>query len=126
MFSDNVLPCVLRAVGILEIVDEEARATIDAGKVVPTGDVELELRLMAVRVRALVILGALTFSPAQVAACERLLRALDGVSAPQLDLYLWRLGKVRARRVFVLSVHVVQEPAYRPLERHYCQNTVFY
>jgi hypothetical protein len=73
VFADNVLPCVLRAKGVLVFAPELA-ARVDAGKVLPAGDEEVELRLVAVE------------------ACERLLKA-SGISTRRLDLYLWELGK---------------------------------
>lgn len=107
VFADNVLPCVLRAVGVLRL-EEELGSLIDSGKVVrvvvvvffskiflqvlPAGAQELELRLVAVE------------------ACERLCK-ISGWTTGELDLFLWELGK---------------EEQFRSLHRHYTQNTVFY
>ena len=73
VFADNVLPCVLRHVGVLRL-DSELAELIDAGKVLPAGDDETELRLVAVE------------------ACERIAQK-SGLSARALDYYLWELGK---------------------------------
>jgi hypothetical protein len=73
VFADNVLPCVLRAKGVLVLAPELAER-VDAGKVLPAGDEEVELRLVAVE------------------ACERLAKA-SGLSTRRLDLFLWELGK---------------------------------
>lgn len=70
VFADNVIPCVLRECGILEIKDEELRRKIDESKVIPVGDAECELRM------------------ASIAACERILAKCKGVTSVQLDLYL--------------------------------------
>jgi hypothetical protein len=73
VFADNVLPCVLRAVGAL-VIEESLSKLIDSGKILGTGDEEVELRLVAVE------------------ACERLVK-MCGWSSRELDLFLWELGK---------------------------------
>lgn len=76
VFADNVLPCVLRELGILKITDADLAQRIDSSKVIAVGDAECELRLCA------------------VAACERIVAKLKGaVTCHELDFYLWRLGK---------------------------------
>lgn len=70
VFADNVIPCVLREVGILEITDNDLREKIDNSKVIAAGIDDCELRL------------------ASVAACERILSKCKGITAMQLDLYL--------------------------------------
>ncbi len=73
VFADNVIPCVLRSHGVL-VLSEELAARVDAGKVLPVGEEEVELRLVAVE------------------ACERI-AAASGLDTRRLDLYLWELGK---------------------------------
>ncbi len=73
VFADNVIPCVLRAEGVL-VLSENLAERIDSGKVLAVGDEEIELRLAAVE------------------ACERLAQ-LSGLTTRALDFYLWELGK---------------------------------
>ncbi|ETV91117.1 hypothetical protein H310_14213 [Aphanomyces invadans] len=97
--SDNVLPCVLHAVGILEYAPALAASIADGQPLVLGSEEEIELRAGA------------------VVACDRLLTALredrgiSGATIMAVDSYLWRVGK---------------EPTYRPLERHATPNTVLY
>ncbi|KAF0687511.1 Aste57867_20750 [Aphanomyces stellatus] len=96
-FSDNVLPCVLHAVGILDYTPALAAAIDDGALLVYGSAEEMELRAGA------------------VVACEKILKALREAgtltSIMELDSYLWRVGK---------------EPTYRTLERHATQDTVLY
>ncbi|GAB9465650.1 hypothetical protein Gpo141_00003049 [Globisporangium polare] len=73
--SDNVLPCVLRALGILEYDPELARV-IDSGEPLRVGVHEGEVRAGA------------------IVACEKIVAASNGrVTTTDLDFYLWRVGK---------------------------------
>ncbi|ETV66289.1 hypothetical protein H257_17256 [Aphanomyces astaci] len=96
--SDNVLPCVLHALGILEYTPALAAAIEDGQVLVLGSDEEVELRAGA------------------VVACDKILAVLQEGDIPDatilaLDSYMWRVGK---------------EPLYRPLERHATQDTVLY
>ncbi|CAH0478996.1 unnamed protein product [Peronospora belbahrii] len=74
-FSDNVLPCVLHALGILEY-DADLENRIRCGKELPTGQQECELRAAA------------------IVACEQIVAESKGrISTLELDCYLWRLVK---------------------------------
>ncbi|GLE05748.1 hypothetical protein PINS_up014796 [Pythium insidiosum] len=73
--SDNVLPCVLRALGILECTAQVAEH-IDRGENLPPGDWESDLRAGA------------------IVACDRIVLESKGrVTNLDLDTYLWRVGK---------------------------------
>ncbi|KAK1931878.1 Queuosine salvage protein [Phytophthora citrophthora] len=74
-FSDNVLPCVLHALGVLEY-DAELEERIKRGEELPAGQQECELRAAAVVASDLI-----------VAESEGRLGSLE------LDFYLWRVGK---------------------------------
>eukprot|EP00644_Phytophthora_capsici_P012244 jgi/Phyca11/550712/estExt2_Genewise1Plus.C_PHYCAscaffold_380187 len=74
-FSDNVLPCVLHALGVLEY-DAELEARIKRGEELPAGQQECELRAAA------------------VVACDRIVAESKGrLGGLELDFYLWRVGK---------------------------------
>uniref|UniRef100_A0A7S3DF13 Queuosine 5'-phosphate N-glycosylase/hydrolase n=1 Tax=Palpitomonas bilix TaxID=652834 RepID=A0A7S3DF13_9EUKA len=97
VFTDNVLPAVLRYEGIIE-VEEELVAKIDKKEVIKPGREECELRAAA------------------VVACEHIIASLKEqrdveIPAMDLDYYLWRLGK---------------KDGYRERERHYTKDTMFY
>lgn len=80
IFSDNVIPCVLRHLNIL-VVDESLAKHIDEGKILQTGDDEVELRMVAIQ------------------ACEKMVEKMEGkISTRKLDMYLWRLGKEKEFR----------------------------
>ena len=74
IFADNVIPCVMRHLGILEI-DEKLAERIDSGKVLATGDEEIELRMCAIE------------------AAERICSSAEDLTHRNLDLYLWSVGK---------------------------------
>ena len=104
--TDNVIPCVLRQLGILTISDS-LTSHLDSGKVLKTGPREVELRACA------------------ITACEDVLKRarekwenneskqslLKSLTVVQLDYYLWVIGK---------------DPEFRKTERHYTRDTVFY
>ncbi|KAG6974513.1 hypothetical protein JG688_00003021 [Phytophthora aleatoria] len=74
-FSDNVLPCVLHALGVLEY-DAELEARINRGEELPAGKEECELRAAA------------------VVACDQIVAESKGrIGTLELDFYLWRVGK---------------------------------
>jgi hypothetical protein len=92
IFADNLVPHVLRVDGVLRYAPELERR-IDAGELIPAGTPEeVEIRAVALH------------------AVERLSERLPGVSARQLDVYLWNRG---------------QEEAYKAAPRHRTR-TVFY
>lgn len=71
----QVLPAVLRKLGLLVLSDELASA-IDGKVDVPAGPTEVELRAAA------------------IIACQAIVEGSDGsISAVLLDYYLWALGK---------------------------------
>ncbi|RHY73904.1 hypothetical protein DYB30_010669 [Aphanomyces astaci] len=79
--SDNVLPCVLHALGILEYTPALAAAIEDGQVLVLGSDEEVELRAGA------------------VVACDKILAVLQEGDIPDatilaLDSYLWRVGKL--------------------------------
>ncbi|CAI5725250.1 unnamed protein product [Hyaloperonospora brassicae] len=74
-FSDNVLPCVLHALGMLEY-DTELESLINRGEELRAGQRECELRAAA------------------IVACDQIVMASDGrIGTLELDFYLWRMGK---------------------------------
>ncbi|OQR93367.1 hypothetical protein ACHHYP_02617 [Achlya hypogyna] len=89
-FSDNVLPCVLRAMGILQYTDELADQ-IASNTLLPKGGVEVELRAAA------------------VVACDKIVAA-TGLDMIALDSYLWRVGKEPAYRS--LPRHATQDTVF--------------
>ncbi|KDO22021.1 hypothetical protein SPRG_12230, partial [Saprolegnia parasitica CBS 223.65] len=89
-FSDNVLPCVLHAMGILEYTSE-LDDMIEKGTLLPHGGVETELRAAA------------------VVACEKIVAA-TGLDMIALDSFLWRLGKEPAYRS--KPRHATQDTVY--------------
>jgi hypothetical protein len=98
IFSDNVVPCVLRHLGLLQLPEPLARK-VDLGAPLPHGDKD-EVSLRA----------------ASVVACERVLAAartrkgFEGITAMELDFYLYTMGK---------------DDQIRAKERHYTK-CVFY
>jgi hypothetical protein len=76
IFADNLVPHVLRCDGVLAY-DEELAAHIDAGRLLPAGPQEREIRACAVH------------------ACE-LIAARLGATARELDNWLWNRGQAPA------------------------------
>lgn len=92
IFADNLVPHVLRVDGLLSY-DPELDARIDAGKLIVAGTPEeVEIRAVALH------------------AVEQLSALLPGVTARDLDVYLWNRG---------------QGAAYKAVPRHRTR-TVFY
>ncbi len=92
IFADNLVPHVLRVDGVLHYAPELA-GRIGAGELIPAGSPEeIEIRAVALH------------------AAEQLVARLPGVSARELDVYLWNRG---------------QDPLYKTLPRHRTR-TVFY
>ncbi len=92
IFADNLVPHVLRVDGLLSY-DAGLAARIDAGKLIAAGTPEeVEIRAVALH------------------AVEQLAALLPGVSARDLDVYLWNRG---------------QGAAYKAVPRHRTR-TVFY
>jgi len=96
--SDNVLPAVLRKLGIL-VLSESLASHIDSRKTLPPGDEEVELRLCAVWASHLIIEEAKRRNVPHIQ------------NTTDLDNYLWNKGK---------------EPGFREVERHSTTDTVFY
>ncbi len=90
IFADNLVPHVLRCDGVL-VYDERLAAHIDAGRLLRAGPQEREIRACAVH------------------ACDLIADRL-GVSAHELDQWLWHRG---------------QGAAYKSRPRHRCR-TVYY
>ena len=76
IFADNLVPHVLRCDGVLHY-DEPLAAHIDAGRLLPAGRQEREIRACAVR------------------ACELIARRL-GATEQELDNWLWSRGQAPA------------------------------
>jgi hypothetical protein len=96
VMSDNVLPAVLRTFGVLELGPSLA-THIDSAAILPPGNLEIELRAVAVAVCQLIV--------------EEMQAVRPGFSALELDFYLWCKGK---------------DPIFRKVERHYTTDTVYY
>eukprot|EP00003_Mantamonas_plastica_P015592 TRINITY_DN2634_c1_g1_i4.p1 TRINITY_DN2634_c1_g1~~TRINITY_DN2634_c1_g1_i4.p1 ORF type:complete len:272 (+),score=103.97 TRINITY_DN2634_c1_g1_i4:522-1337(+) len=103
VFSDNVLPAVLRKLDILKVT-EELESYLDSKEPLMRGNAEVELRSAA------------------IVASERIVQVFNQQNQEQewgkqdmtpltLDYYLWKLGK---------------QEGFRTFERHYTQNTVYY
>eukprot|EP00455_Lapot_gusevi_P010323 TRINITY_DN1465_c0_g2_i1.p1 TRINITY_DN1465_c0_g2~~TRINITY_DN1465_c0_g2_i1.p1 ORF type:complete len:122 (+),score=14.43 TRINITY_DN1465_c0_g2_i1:424-789(+) len=96
VFADNVLPCVLSHLGILD-VSQTLKDRIEQGETVE-GNPEIELRAAA------------------VVACEEIMQEITRQNLPpvlgmQLDYYFWSLGK---------------DATFRPLTRHANPHTYYY
>jgi hypothetical protein len=76
IFADNLVPHVLRCDGVLRY-DERLAALIDAGRLLPPGRCEREIRACTVR------------------ACELIAQRI-GVSEHELDNWLWNRGQAPA------------------------------
>lgn len=98
VFSDNVLPAVLRKLGILQIVSPSLAALIDQKRLLPAGQEEVELRLGAVHACNLIITQANKIGK-------------DLGSCMDLDYYLWVKGK---------------DPGFREWPRHRTIDTYYY
>jgi len=101
VFTDNVLPAVLRKLGILHLSDSLAQK-VDNGELLPAhSEEEIELRVLSIQ------------------ACEKIIETLreqhkdarELFVPAQLDYYLWTVGK---------------EPEFRACERHATVDTVYY
>jgi hypothetical protein len=106
IFADNVVPAVLRELGIL-IYDESLASRVDQEGLLRK-DERLDLQLRAASISACEqILQTMRDSliPRVDATRSRIPRAMD------LDFYLWTMGK---------------QPSYRSIKRHRTQDTVFY
>ena len=119
--ADNVLPAVLRAVGVLQLSPALA-AAIDAREALPPGSAsEVDLRAATVIACARIVErvhAIAAAAPAEVVAGAeederaRMARAqLAALTEAQLDEYLWLRGK---------------EPGLRERERHAAKGTYFY
>uniref|UniRef100_A0A6B2L9L4 Queuosine 5'-phosphate N-glycosylase/hydrolase n=1 Tax=Arcella intermedia TaxID=1963864 RepID=A0A6B2L9L4_9EUKA len=96
VFSDNVLPAVLRKYGILRIKESLTKA-IDKGDALPRGDQEVELRLCAVHAAELIL--------------DEFRKNGKEVTSTELDFFLWSVGK---------------EKGFREVERHSTLDTYYY
>jgi len=99
VFSDNVIPAVLRKFGVLTLSDHLSKI-IDNKEILPRGNEEVELRLCAIHACELIVAKARQ-------------QGHTNFNATQLDYYLWTKGKDEA-------------DGFRQLERHYTQDTYFY
>jgi len=104
VFADNVLPAVLRKVGILEL-SEELRSKVDAKEELPKGNAEVELRCVAIAA-----CDAIVASWNERRAKEPALEPVE-LDTMKLDLYLWNKGK---------------EEGFRTVERHATKGTIYY
>lgn len=106
IFADNVVPAVLRELGIL-IYDDSLASRVDHEDLLHK-DERIDLQLRA----------------ASISACESILQTMRDSLIPRsdlirpqipramdLDFYLWNMGK---------------QPNYRSIKRHRTQDTVFY
>eukprot|EP01133_Synstelium_polycarpum_P019351 gene19351-23169_t len=100
VFTDNVLPAVLRKLNILTITDATLAAQIDAGTELAPGDQEAELRVLAIHASRSIVNRAHLINPNHFI-----------VNDVKLDYYLWTKGK---------------DAAFRTFERHYTKQTLFY
>lgn len=91
--SDNVVPAVLRKLGIVRVTDELAEL-IDSRKELPPDAREVALRAAGVH------------------ACEKIVAAAGGkfATAADLDYALWKLGKVDDFRTF--ERHATRDTVY--------------
>ena len=101
VMSDNVLPAVLRKLGILQITSEEYRDHLDAALVLPPGDFEIELRCCTIYSSYLIVKSMRKLSDGP----------LKDYNEMKLDYYLWCKGK---------------DPSFRSFHRHYTQQTLYY
>ena len=121
--ADNVLPAVLRAEGVLKLAPALA-ASIDAGRTLPPGDDELDLRAAPVvagqrlcesirrrAAAAAAVEAAAAAAPDGGGERAAVLARLADLCEADLDEYLWLRGK---------------EPGMRELPRHACKKTYFY
>jgi len=99
VFSDNVLPAVLRKFGVLTLSDHLAKI-VDSQEILPRGDEEVELRLCAVYACDLIV-------------AEAREKGNQDLNAAKLDYYLWLKGKD-------------EQEGFRQIERHYTQDTYYY
>ena len=138
VFADNVLPAVLRALGVLRLapglaarIDEaDAVAKARGGAAAAAAGAEdggsSNSSSSAAAATAAAAAAAAAAAPswlrrgeeegmlraAAVAACERIVERAEGAfDARQLDAFLWKLGK---------------EPQYRGVARHATKDTVYY
>jgi len=100
VFSDNVLPAVLRKYGILEL-STDLKEHIDNKIDLPRSDNEVELRVQAIVASDMIIKRAKTMSKFSSMHINSLV----------LDYYLWTKGK---------------DPEFRSVERHYTKDTIYY
>jgi len=103
IFADNVIPCVLNELGIIE-VDPSLKKRIDDQEELKSNEL-LDLQLRAVSISACDEIIQVAQSEAFKDLGLGHLRNLD------LDFYFWTLGK---------------EPRFRSLQRHKTCDTVYY
>jgi len=98
VFSDNVLPAVLRQYGILEL-SAPLKEHVDSKTELTNKEWEVALRVTAIHACELIV-------QTSTRKAGKLL-----FSAMQLDFFLWTKGK---------------DPDFRKVERHYTKNTIYY
>jgi hypothetical protein len=109
VMSDNVLPAVLRKLGVL-VVSPEVAKVIDERQPLPAGPEETELRAAAI-VASERIVNAMHAAATASDVAEDRRAQLASIRDADLDEVLWALGKVGD---------------YRAFERHATRDTVFY
>jgi hypothetical protein len=112
VFSDNVLPTVLRKLGILTL-DSDLASQIDGQQELEAGEAEVELRALAIEACEEIIQAwrAHTEKARSAETQPKELIALPAAPSVELDYFLWKKGK---------------DDAFRSVERHYTRNTHFY
>ncbi|KAH3759730.1 conserved eukaryotic protein [Pelomyxa schiedti] len=102
VFVDNVLPAVLRHFGVI-IPSSRLTSAIEGQVDIPAqGELEVQLRAVAVRACELIIKHTRTLPESN---------PLHHLTTLDLDWFLWVVGK---------------RPGIRSVERHVCQTTVYY
>ena len=100
VMSDNVLPAVLRKLGVLSL-SPELQEIVDSAQILPPGPQEVELRSLSIFACQLITKEFTKQFP----------KRGEDFTDMKLDFYLWCKGK---------------DKEFRIIERHYTQDTVFY
>ncbi|EGG19481.1 hypothetical protein DFA_00058 [Cavenderia fasciculata] len=105
IFTDNVVPAVLRKLNILQVTDDTLVQQINQGRELPAqSPQEVELRGLAIYASRLIVQRA-----AQIFSSTPEENFIG--NDVKLDYYLWSVGK---------------QPEYRSFERHSTKQTLFY
>lgn len=103
IFSDNVVPAVLRHFGVLSF-SKELEKIVESRALLEPGTMEIEIRLLAVQ-------ACRVFSEKLQKKFGNDVEFHSKTAERFLDHYLWSIGK---------------KPEIRKIERHYCQKTIYY